>query len=104
MAMAPAILTIIVNWMIVTRGRLESQELRLRYGAGGQRKRLTNLEVFEVAAGCQPVLFGVERLAHDLPDPGRTGLGLGPVGSAPSSGLLTSPGCRWRPESNSSSM
>src|SRR5262245_17809953 len=104
MSMASAILTIIVDWMIVAGGRLESQELRLRYGAGGQRKSLTNLEVFEVAAGCQPVLFRVERFAHDVPDPGRTGPGLGRVTCAPPSVLVTSLGCRCRPESNSSSM
>src|SRR5262249_36032689 len=102
MSMAPAKLAIIVDRMIVARGRLESQELRLRYGAGGQGKGFADLEVFEVAAGRQPVPFRIERAAHGLPDRGRRGTR--PAAVAPSCALTTSPGCRCRPESNNSSM
>src|SRR5262245_13090029 len=98
MRMPPAVLAIVVDGMIVARGGLEGQELRLGDGAGGQGEGLAHMKLLKIAARCQAMPVGVERLAHGVLPRGRVERGRGTAKAAPPAlsprRLATSSACR----------
>src|SRR5262249_13435246 len=92
-AVAAAELAVIVDRMIVSRGGLKGEKLRLRHGARGGVKLLAVRGVLEIARGPETMAGGIKGLGHG-----------GPCSYGLRRRLATSAACRWRPVSKSSSM